>query len=284
MTLTSALFVVMDSIAKGLTESYPAHQITWARFSFHALFVVLFLNVKLGETLRTQRLGLQLLRSSFMLGTNLLFFAGLVWLGLAQSSAIMYVAPLVVTLLSMPILGEPVGWRRILSVTIGFTGALIIIRPGGETFQWAILLPFIAAFCHAGYQLTTRLVARADNAMTTLAYTAAVGTVISSFGLLFGWRTPDLEGWIGFAAMGLVGCLSHFTFIKAFTAANAAVVAPFGYLSLLWATLLGFLLFGELPDTWTIVGALVIVASGLYILHRERTRKRRPVAVWRPSR
>ena len=245
MALTSALFVVMDAIAKELTQSYPTNQITWARFAFHALFVALVLNVKLRDSLKSQRLGLQLLRSCFMLITNLLFFAGLMWLGLAESSAIMYVAPLVVTLLSMPILGEPVGWRRMLSVAIGFLGAMIIIRPGAVAFDWALLLPLAAAFSHAGYQLTTRLVARADDAMTSLAYTAVVGTVVSSFGLAFGWKTPDLEGWLGFAAIGLVGCLAHFTFIKAFAAANAAVVAPFGYLSLLWAVLIGFLFFGD---------------------------------------
>ena len=234
--------------------------------------------------LRSTRLGLQLLRSVFMLATNFLFFAGLVWLGLAEITAIMYVTPLITTVLSVPILGEPVGWRRILSVIVGLVGAVIIIRPGADAFDWAVALPLAAALSHSGYQLTTRMVARSDHPLTTLCYTALVGMVISSLCLPLGWRAPDAVGWLGFAALGLVGCLSHFTFIKAFTAANAAVVSPFGYLSLLWATLLGFLFFAEVPDGWTVVGALVIAGSGIYILHRERARKRRPVAAWRPSR
>ena len=100
----------------------------------------------------------------------------------------------------------------------------------------------------------------------------------------FGWQWPDAVGWLGMAALGLMGCLSHFTFIKAFTAANAAVVAPFGYLPLLWATGFGFVIFAERPDFWTLVGAAIVASSGLYILHRERVRKVRPTAAWRPSR
>ncbi len=284
MVLTSALFVVMDTIAKSLTESYPVNQITWARFTFHLLFVALYLNIRFPATLKTNRLGVQLLRSVFMLATNFLFFSGLAWLGLAEITAIMYVAPLIVTLLSVPVLGEPVGLRRVLSVAIGFIGALIIIRPAGDTFSWAVVLPLGAALSHAGYQLTTRIAAKSDHSMTTLCYTAIVGMIASSFSLFFYWETPDLYGWLGFAAIGLIGCLSHFSFIKAFTAANAAVVAPFGYLSLLWATIIGFFMFAELPDFWTLAGGAVIAISGLYILHRERVKKRKPVAAWRPSR
>jgi drug/metabolite transporter (DMT)-like permease len=284
MALTSVLFVVMDAIAKSLTIDYPVNQITWARFSFHALFIALYLNLRLPSMLKSAVLGLQLLRSSFMLMTNFLFFGGLVWLGLAEISAIMYVTPLITTLLSVPVLGEQVGWRRLLSVLAGLIGAVVIIRPGGEAFSWALLFPLAAALSHSGYQLTTRLVARRDHALTTLCYTAIVGMVVSTLALPLGWVTPDISGWLRFAAIGLVGCLSHFTFIKAFTTANAAVVAPFGYLSLLWATIIGFFLFAEIPDTWTFVGAAIIAGSGLYILHRERAKKRRPIAAWRPSR
>ena len=124
MALTSVLFVVMDAIAKSLTIDYPVNQITWARFSFHALFIALYLNLRLPSMLKSAALGLQLLRSSFMLMTNFLFFGGLVWLGLAEISAIMYVTPLITTLLSVPVLGEQVGWRRLLSVLAGLIGAV----------------------------------------------------------------------------------------------------------------------------------------------------------------
>jgi len=284
MALTTVLFVGMDSIAKSLTLDYPVNQITWGRFTFHALFIALYLNVRLPAMLKSQCLGLQTFRSCFMLATNFLFFAGLTWLALAEVTAIMYVTPLITTLLSVPILGEQVGWRRMLSVLAGLIGAVVIIRPGGESFTWALVLPLCAALTHSGYQLTTRLVARRDPALTTLCYTAIVGMVVSSLALPLGWTDPDLSGWLRLAALGFIGCLGHFTFIKAFTAANAAVVAPFGYLTLLWATAMGFLLFHELPDLWTFVGAAIIAGSGLYILHRERAKKRKPLAAWRPSR
>lgn len=284
MAVTTVLFVGMDSIAKSLTGQYPVNQITWARFTFHALFIALYLNLRLPAMLKSLCLGLQLTRSFFMLATNFLFFAGLSWLALAEVTAIMYVTPLITTLLSVPILGEQVGWRRMLSVLAGLIGAVVIIRPGGESFAWAMAFPLAAALTHSGYQLTTRLVARRDPALTTLCYTAIVGMVVSSLSLPFGWNSPDLSGWLRFAALGFLGCLAHFTFIKAFTAANAAVVAPFGYLTLIWATVLGFFFFGEFPDRWTFIGAAIIAGSGLYILHRERAKKRKPLAAWRPSR
>ena len=284
MLLASALFVVMDALAKWLSQSYPTNQITWGRFFFHALFLGLYLNHRLVATLRSNRLGLQLVRSCLMLTTNFLFFTGLAYLGLAEITAIMYVAPLLTTLLAVPILGEIVGWRRILSIIVGFIGALIIIRPGSESLSWAVLFPLAAAFSHAGYQITTRMLSRNDGALTTLAYTAVVGAVISTLALPLGWETPDLAGWLGLMGMGLFGCLGHFTFIKAFTVADAAAVSPFAYSSLLWASIFGFFLFAEVPDVWTIVGAIVVAGSGLYIVHRERQRLRHPVSPWRPSR
>jgi len=284
MVVTSALFVAMDTIAKKLTGDYPINQITWARFTFHALFISLYLNVRLPAMLKTRRLGVQILRSCFMLATNFLFFAGLTWLALAEVTAIMYVTPLITTLLAVPILGEKVGWRRLLSVLTGLIGAMVIIRPGGDSFTWAMIFPLGAAFAHCGYQLTTRLVSRHDHALTTLCYTSLVGMVVSTFALPLGWNTPDLTAWLLFAALGFIGCVSHFTFIKAFTAADAAVVAPFGYLNLLWAVVAGLVFFNEFPDLWTFVGAAIIAGSGLYILHRERAMKRKPLATWRPSR
>ena len=284
MLLTAALFVVMDTIAKWLAQSLPVNQVTWGRFFFHAVFLGLYLNHRVVATLRSQRLGLQLLRSCLMLITNFLFFTGLSYLALADATAIMYVAPLATTLLAVPLLGEAVGWRRVVSVIVGFIGALIIIRPGGDSLSWAVVFPLAAAFSHAGYQITTRMLSRSENPLTTLAYTALVGALVSTLVLPFSWRTPDLAGWLGLMGMGFFGCVAHFTFIKAFTVADAAVVSPFGYTGLLWASLFGYFLFAEVPDLWTIVGGLVVAASGLYIVHRERQRLRQPVSPWRPSR
>jgi len=273
MLATMGLFVSMDAIAKVLTETLPTGQIVWGRFVFHALFVVVFLNRRLVATLRAGRPGLQLLRSAFLLITTAFFFLGLKFLGLATMSAIMFVTPLMVTLLSMPILGEKVGWRRITSVLVGFAGALIIIRPGSDAVGLAALLPLAAALLNAAYHLATRVLSRTDAALTTVGYTAIVGAVMSNFALLGGWVTPDATGWVMLVGLGLIGCLGHFALIRAYSLANAAVAAPFGYTSLVWATLFGFALFGDLPDLWTVAGATVIVGSGLYILYRERKKK-----------
>jgi drug/metabolite transporter (DMT)-like permease len=156
------------------------------------------------------RPGLQLLRSAFLLVTTAFFFFGLKFLGLATMSAIMFVTPLLVTLLSMPILGERVGWRRITSVLVGFAGALIIIRPGSDAIGLAALLPLTAALFNAAYHLATRVLSRTDAALTTVGYTAIVGAVMSNFALLGGWVTPDAAGWAMLVGLGLIGCLGHF--------------------------------------------------------------------------
>ncbi len=273
MLLTMLLFVSMDTAAKQLTQSYPVLQVVWARYLFHALLLAIYLNRRIPGLMRTQRLGIQLFRSLLLLITTLLFFTGISLIPLADASAIMFVAPIIVTALSMPLLKERVGPRRWAGIVIGFIGALIIIRPGGDTLQLAALLPFGAACCYAIYQIITRSLSHSDPPLTTLAYTALVGAVVMCLAVPFDWRTPDTTGWLLMILVGFLGGVSQFTLIKAFQAAPAATVTPFSYSSLVWATLFGFLVFGDLPDRWTIVGAIVIAASGLYIFHRENLRK-----------
>jgi len=275
MLLTMALFVSLDSAAKSLTQmGMPVWQVVWGRFLFHAAFLALFLNRTLLAELRaSSRPKLQLLRSAFLMATTVMFFTSLKHLPLATSSAIMFVTPLLVTVLAIPLLGEAVGWRRIVSVVIGFAGALVIVRPGTDAIGWVALIPLGAACANAAYHLCTRMLAGHDAPMTTLAYSAIVGALASNFGLLGGWEAPTVPQWGLLMLCGLLGCLSHFALIKAYDAANASVVSPFGYSSLIWATLAGFVLFGELPDGWTFVGAAMIVGSGLFILYRERVKR-----------
>ncbi len=270
MVLTMLMFVAMDTIAKSLTASIPTGQVVWARYVFNALLLLLILNRRVVVHLHTSRPWLQLFRSSILLVTTAFFFLGLKYLGLATASSIMFVSPLIVTLLSVPVLGEAVGWRRILSVIAGLIGALIIIRPGSDALGLAALLPLASAIGYATYQLTTRILTRSDSTMTTLLYTSIVGALLSNLALVYGWVWPTAEQWLMMVAMGGFGCLGHFALIRAFTLANAAVAAPFTYTSLIWATLFGYLAFGDLPDLWTVVGAAVIVGAGLYILYRER--------------
>lgn len=278
MLLSSFMFVTLDALAKQLIQLYPVPQVVWARYVFHLVILAVFLGHRLPASLRTRRLGLQLLRSLFLLGETGLFFLALGFLQLAEASAIMFVAPLLVTALAVPLLGERVGPRRWTSVLLGFLGALIIIRPGGSAMQVAALLALGAAASYALYQIFTRLLSHSDAPLTNLIYSALIGGLASSVVVPFFWVAPDLAGWIALAGLGLIGGLGQFSLIKAFEAAPAAVVTPFEYSILIWATFYGFFLFGELPDLWTQVGAAIIAASGLYIFHREQR-----VAVMNPA-
>lgn len=275
MLVTMLLFVSMDTVAKYLARDYPVAQVVWARFVFHALLLALFLGPRLRATAATRRPGLQILRSALLTITTILFFTGLSYLPLADASALMQIGPLVVTALSMPLLGEHVGVRRWAGVVIGFMGALIIVRPGTETMQPAAFFPLAAATSYGLYQIATRLLSRTDAPLTTLFYTPTIGALAMSAAMPFFWTTPDMAGWALMALIGLIGGVSHFTLIKAFASAPAATVSPFGYTSLIWATLYGLAVFGDFPDLWTIAGASIIAGSGLYILHREHVRKRR---------
>ena len=272
MLLTTGLFTSLDATAKYLTQEYPVPQVLWARFTFHLLFVAAFLGVRLSVTLRSQHLGLQFTRSALMLVTTGMFFFAVSQLPLADVVAIMFVGPLFVTALSVPLLRDYVGPRRWAAVGIGFLGALVIVRPGSGIMHGLAILPVLAAFSHALYTITTRQLANHDLPMTTLFYTAALGTVATTALVPFYWTSPDLLGWLLMALTGFFGAAGHLTLIKALGYASPVVVAPLSYLSLIWSIGFGFALFGDLPDSTTILGAVLIAASGMYVFHRERVR------------
>lgn len=273
MLVTILLFVSMDTTAKYLTQSYPVPQVVWARYVFHVLLVCLLLNRRVPHLLRSRRLGLQILRSLLLVVTTGCFVGALSLMPLADASAVLLVAPLIVTGLSVPLLGEPVGIRRWCAVGVGFLGALIIVRPGGDLFGWAALLPLLAALLYAIYQIATRLLSRSDAPETTLLFTGLVGAVVASAIVPWYWITPDMEGLALMTLLGTLGGISQFGLIKAFQAAPAAIVSPFGYSNMIWATLLGLLIFGDFPHWSTLVGAGVLIASGLYVWYRERVRE-----------
>lgn len=267
-------FVSLDTLAKELTQSYPVGQVVWARYTFHFVLLALFLGPRLRRTLYSQRPGLQILRSLLLLCATGLAFAALRLAPLADIIAIMFVVPILVTVLSVPLLGERVGIYRWSSVGIGFLGAMIIVRPGTDTMEPAALLALLGACSYALYQIATRRLSTIDAPLTTLAYSAAPGVLITSALVPFIWVAPTALDWLAMIGLGLLGGLGHFALIKAFQTAPAATIAPFGYSSLIWATLFGFVIFGDLPDGWTVAGALVVTGSGLYIAHRERLRAR----------
>lgn len=274
MLATTVFFVSLDATAKYLTRSYPVVEIVWARYLFHTIFAIAWAGARLPDAVRRARFGMQFLRGLFLVGTTLLYFLAIRTMPLADATSIMFLSPILVTALSVPLLREQVGPRRWLGVAAGLAGALIIVRPGAGVIQFAALLAVVAAAINALYQITTRLINRTDRPITTNVYSAAVGTVAASLGLPFAWAMPDVQGWLLMAFAGLCGAIGHYCMIKAFEAAPAAVVAPIGYVGLIWSTFYGYLLFGDLPDYWTVIGALIIVGSGLYILYREQTRKR----------
>lgn len=272
MLAAMMMFSATNALAKLLMAHYPVMQVVWARYFFQFSLLLIFLGPRIRRVMVTSKLTVQLGRSLLMLGTSTLFFFGLSMVALADQSAIMFVAPILVTALSMPLLGERVGPRRWAGIFVGFLGALIIIRPGSGMMQLAALFPLGSACLYALLQISTRFLGRIDNTMTTLFYTASSGTLITTVLVPFFWTTPDTSGWMMMAALGVTSNLGHFSLIKAYEAAPAPTVAPFSYVNLLWATLFGYILFSDLPDIWTVTGAVIIASSGLYIFHREQQR------------
>jgi drug/metabolite transporter (DMT)-like permease len=275
MSVGILVAVCMDTVSKYLALSYPVTQVVWARYIFQAILVLVVLAPKLSVLSRTGRIGMQLLRSGMLLFASLFFVMGLKQVPLADASAILFLAPLIVTILSVPFLGEKVGLRRWGAVFVGLAGALAIVRPGAGVFQAAALFPVMTSVLYAFYILSTRHLSRTDSALTTLIYTASVGAVVMTIAVPFVWISPDPIGWVLMVALGFMGAVCHFAIILAFQAAPAPVVAPFEYSRLVWATLLGFVVFGDLPDGWTVFGAVLIVGSGVYVYSRENRKEKR---------
>ena len=273
MVASTVFFSVSDVITKELAGTLPAVEVAWLRYVTFALLVVPFVVARGGiRGLRTQAPGLQALRGLGTVASALLFTASLPYLPVADATAVYFVSPIVITALSIPILGEVVGWRRWLAALVGLLGVLIVIRPGTEAFEPAALLPLLGATSWAGAAIVTRLTSGRDAPTVTLACSALIGLLVLTALLPFGWVAPDWrEVGIG-AAIGLFSTIGHWMVILAYRHASASIVAPYSYVQLIWAGALGYLVFGSLPDRWTIAGAAIIAASGLYTVYRERVR------------
>ena len=280
MIFMTICFSFLDASAKYISSEFPLLMVLWGRYVFHFLFVTLFFfRGAPRDIIYTQRIKLQILRSILLFGSTVLFWGALMFLPLADCVVIAFASPLFLTALSVPLLGERVGIHRWGSVIFGFFGVMIVIRPGMGIAHWASILPLITSFFYANIQIITRILGRTDNALTTLFYTGACGLILSSIAVLFVWTPPSLEQWLVLVWMGFIGAMGQYFMIKAFELAPASLLAPFDYFTLIWATLLGFALFRDLPDAWTIMGAIIIISSGLYLIKRER----RFVAAFNPS-
>lgn len=276
--MAAALFfyALIDAITKYLSADYPVIFILWARYVFQTLFLIVLL-VRAGSFgfLRTKRLGLQSVRAALNIAANFAFIFGLSFLPLADAVALFMVGPLFVTALSVPFLGEKVGVRRWAAVGAGFVGALIIVRPGmGDSFQWAGLLMILAALINALFQITTRKLTTTEQPLTTLAYLTLTGLAVTSAFIPFFWVHAPIDVLALLAVQGVLGNASNLCLIAALRRAPASTLAPFNYGTLAFAAVIGYLVFDQFPDQWTIMGALVVVASGLYIIHREAVRRR----------
>ena len=270
MIIMTACFSSLDASAKYVSNELPLLMVMWGRYFFHFIFItIFFLRGEPRDIIFTKNLKLQILRSVLIFCAGVTFWSGLMYLPLADCTVIAFISPLLVTILSVFLLGEKFGFHRWGCVMIGLLGVIFVIRPGMGIAHWAVVLPLLSALFYAIILITTRVLGQRENVLTTLFYTSIGGLILSSIMVLFSWKAPSLIQWLFLIWLGLLGAVGHFFMIKAFEKAPASLLAPFNYTSLIWATFLGFFLFGDLPDAWTIIGAIIIISSGLYLVKRE---------------
>ena len=277
MIFTAMLIPLLNASAKYLAASYPIVEITWARYAGHFVYMILVFAPRLGTSLLVStRPFLQLVRSSLLCISTLIFITALAYVPLTTATAISFTGPFIVTALAPLLLGERVGVRRWLFVAVGFLGALIILRPGLGGVEPAAFLVFASAACSALYQIMSRKLAAHDRAETSITYIALAGFVLTSIPLPFIWVTPaSLLDVVLFVALGVFGGFGHYFLVRAFELAPAPFVSPFNYLGLIGAALLSFVVFGQFPDIWVWTGALIIAGAGIFMLygeHRQRAR------------
>ena len=275
LILASAVFLgISDVTSKYLSATLPSIEIAWIRFLVFALIMVpAMLPGSPLFALRTKLPGLQVMRGVALLSASLFFISGLRFLPIAEASATSFVSPLIVTALSIFFLGESVGVRRWLATAVGLVGVLIVLRPGSSAFHPAAFFPLVSALSWAFTLVMTRMISGREPVVTTMTYSSIVGLGILSALVPLVWVAPTWHDVLFGVFVGIASTLGQWIVVLAFRYANASVLAPFSYAQLLWVSILGLVIFGEVPDIWTVIGAAFIVASGLYTLHRERLRR-----------
>jgi drug/metabolite transporter (DMT)-like permease len=266
-------FAGLDTSAKWLSHSTDPLLGVWARYVSSVVLVSLVVNPwSVPGLARTRRPWMQAGRSVLLLLSTACNFFALQYLQVAQTTSIMFAAPLLVALAAGPLLGEWIGPRRLAAIGVGFVGVLIITRPGFGGMHPAALLSVFGTACYALYAISTRVLAGSDSSATTLFYSGLAGVVLVTPFVPFVWSTPSLLVALMMAATGVFGAVGHWLLILAHARAPAPVLAPFLYTQLIWVVILGYLVFGDLPDYWTLIGASVVIVSGMYLLYRERER------------
>jgi drug/metabolite transporter (DMT)-like permease len=267
--ISVSFFSLMDAVAKQLGLVMDVSQILWARYFGQLIIVLILCKTRTRSLLNTSHLGLQVLRALTQLSAAACFFIALKNQGLAEATAVADLAPVFITITAALVLGEKIGLRRMIGVTVALMGAMIIIRPGSDVFTLTSLWPLGTAASLAVFSVITRHIGPTESPLTGLLYSGIVCAVIMCVIVPFHWTPPTPMTALMMICVGAIGTMGQLMMIKAYAVAPASVVAPFTYAGLLTATLWGILFFDQWPDIWTCVGALVIVAAGLYVWHRE---------------
>ncbi|ADE39698.1 DMT family transporter [Candidatus Puniceispirillum marinum] len=276
MAIGMFLFATVDTQAKFLTEIYHPVQIVWIRQVGLLVGVIVLLLMRGMNVLQTDHKKLQILRGTFAAISPLCFVMAISFVPLVDAMAVGFIAPFIVTILGATWLKERVGIHRWGAVIVGFIGTLIVIRPGFGAMHPAIFFVFIAASLFAARQILSRYLSTTDNTSTTLAYTALTGSFWLTLLIPFFWHWPvEPFHLLLFGSIALSAAISEIFVIKALEITQAVVLAPVQYSLIIWGTMYGFLVFGQLPDRWTWIGAAIIIAGGYYTFHRERLNKQK---------
>jgi drug/metabolite transporter (DMT)-like permease len=269
-------FAALDATSKHLTQTFSVSMLVWARYTVHFVLMVIFLAPSMrAKLIATQRPVALTARALMLVGTTGFAMAGISIMPLAESTALLFVTPLIVVILASSLLKESVSAGRWIAVVAGFSGALLIARPGGVMSMQGIILMSLAAICYAIYQVQTRQMSMTEDTVTMLFYTALVGTVSMTLAAPLYWGGPMPDAWqaLGIASLGIYGGTGHLLMTRAFRHAPASTLSPFLYAQLIWATLLGWMFYSQLPDLLSTVGMAVIAASSLSIALSERFRQ-----------
>tara|TARA_Y100000589_G_scaffold244998_1_gene232692 strand:- start:1 stop:867 length:867 start_codon:yes stop_codon:yes gene_type:complete len=273
MIITTIVFASQDGLSKYLATEYNVYMVVMIRYWFFAAFVVTISGGKPGgvkRVVRTKTPLLQIFRSLILVAEMCVTILAFTLLGLAETHAIFASYPLIIAMLSRPVLGEYVGWRRWLAISIGFIGILIILNPGNGIFSPYALVPIAGAILFALYGLLTRYASQYDNSNTSFFWTGVVGCIaMTVIGLNF-WEPVSQADWGIMLLLSASGMLGHFLLIKCYEVSEASAVQPFAYLQLIWASIIGIIIFGEQITTNVLIGACIVVGAGLFTLWRER--------------
>ncbi|MCF8532841.1 MAG: DMT family transporter [Reyranella sp.] len=269
--LAMLAFAGMDTMSKWLVADYAIGQMMWIRYAIFCVFAWLVVRRQgLISAARTRRPWLQGLRALLAVVESAVFVLAFRYLPLADTHAIAAASPLIVIALGVAFLGERAGPARWLAVLAGFVGMMLIVRPGFRVLDWTLLIPVAGAVLWGAYQILVRLCARDDTPNTTLVWSAFAAFAATTFVGPWYWQWPDAFGWTLLIAIALLGAIAHYALIRALDYAEASAVQPYAYTLLVWVTIMGAIVFGDIPDGWTLAGAAVIVASGLYTWHHDR--------------